>query len=350
MTPPTPAILDLPDDLLTCKQMILQLLADLHGKSRQVEDLRQQLEWFKRHVFGKRSEKIDPRQLALFEQLVQTVEAADKAVLVAAEPIAEAAEPAKGRHGRKPLPADLAKERIECDLPAEQKTCSCCGQPLYKIGEEITEELNWRPAKPFLRQYVRIRYGCDCEGTVMIAEGPVRPIEKGRPGPSLLAHVIVNKYCDHLPLARQEAIFERSGIHLARSNLCDWIGASTDLLEPVVGQIRQEVVASPYIHTDDTGVPVQDRSRTSTRTGYLWTYLDDRQVFYDYTPAAAGRARWRSWAPTRATSRRMHTRAMTSCSCRGLTVSLACGSRWAAGPTRAASSTTPETPIRPAAP
>jgi transposase len=270
----------LPTDAESLRQMIAQLLADLHRKDREVADLRQQLEWFKRHVFGRRSEKLDPAQLALFEPLPPAVQAAP----VPAPPPA-APPPKAGKHGRKPLPADLATERVECDLPAEQKTCACCGGALHKIGEEVTEELNWRPARPYLRQYVRLRYGCKaCEGTVRIADGPARPIEKGRPGPSLLAHVIVNKYCDHLPLARQEAMFERSGIHLPRSNLCDWIGASAGLLAPVVGQMRQEILASPCIHTDDTTVPVQDRSRTSTRTGYLWAYLNDKQVVYDYTP------------------------------------------------------------------
>lgn len=280
---PTPANLleSLPTDLQSLRQMIAQLLADLHRRDREVADLRQQLEWFQRHVFGRRSEKIDPAQLALFAPARPAEAAAETPACI------EALEPAprQGKHGRKPLPADLATERVECDLPAEQKTCACCGGALHKIGEEITEELHWRPAKPYLRQYVRLRYGCKaCEGTVILAEGPTRPIEKGRPGASLLAHVIVNKYADHLPLARQEAMFQRSGIHLARSNLCDWIGASADLLEPVVGQIRREVLASPYLQTDDTPVPVQDPSRTSTRKGYLWAYLNGRQVFYDYTP------------------------------------------------------------------
>lgn len=280
-TTPAKLIDSLPGDLESLRQMIAQLLADLHAKDRENQDLRQQLEWFKRHVFGKRSEKIDPAQLALFEQLTAPGPAADTPAAAIETPAGSAS---NGKHGRKPLPADLAKERIECDLPAEEKICSGCGGPLHKIGEEIREELNWRPARLFVRQYARIRYGCQtCEGTVRIAEGPARPIEKGRPGPSLLAHVIVNKYCDHLPLARQEAMFERSGIHLPRSNLCDWTGASADLLEPVVAEIRRQVLAGPCLHTDDTGVPVQDRTRTSTRLGHLWTYLNEQQVFYDYT-------------------------------------------------------------------
>jgi hypothetical protein len=120
---------------------------------------------------------------------------------------------------------------------------------------------------------------------VVIADLPARPIEKGRPGPGLLAHVLTSKYADHLPLHRQEGIWKRHGVHIMRSTMCDWVRDCADLLSPIVRYMQKIILQSKKIHTDDTPVPVQDGSRTQTRKSYLWAYIgDNNDVVFDYTP------------------------------------------------------------------
>jgi transposase len=199
--------------------------------------------------------------------------------------------PAEGNgHGRKKLPAHLPRERIEYALPEESRVCprEGCGGELSRIGEEVSEQLEYQPASLHVRQIVRVKYACrKCQEHVALAEAPPTPIEKGMPGPGLLAHVMVNKFADHLPLHRQEAIFARQGVDLKRTTLCDWVGRAAALLEPLTARMKTEVLASKKIHTDDTPVPVQDEARTRTRTGRLWVYLGDEahpHTVFDYTP------------------------------------------------------------------
>jgi transposase len=164
--------------------------------------------------------------------------------------------------------------------------CPCCGQARQPIGEEVTEELDYVPASFVVRQHVRIKYACKhCQEGVAIADLPARPIEKGRPGPGLLANVLTSKYGDHLPLHRQEGIWKRHGVHITRSTMCDWVRDCAYLLSPIVRYMQTIILQSKKIHTDDTPVPVQDGSRKQTRKGYLWTYIGDKNdVVFDYTP------------------------------------------------------------------
>jgi transposase len=192
----------------------------------------------------------------------------------------------KHLNGRRPLPEHLPRERIEYHPPKEDLICPCCGQAKQAIGEEVTEELDYVPASFVVRQHVRIKYACkNCREGVVIADLPARPIEKGRPGPGLLAHVLTSKYGDHLPLHRQEGIFKRHGVDIKRSTMCDWVRDCADLLSPIVRYMQKVILQSKKIHTDDTPVPVQDGTRTQTRKGYLWAYIgDDSNVVFDYTP------------------------------------------------------------------
>ena len=158
---------------------------------------------------------------------------------------------------------------------------------MVKIGEETSEQLDYQPASLFVTEHVRFTYACQaCEGTVVMAERPAAPIEKGRPGPGLLAQVVTAKYADHVPLNRQTEIFARHGVTLARQTLCDWVAAAADLLTPLYEDLKDRLLASKVIHTDDTVVPVLDRERTATREGRLWVYVSDghpADLVYDYT-------------------------------------------------------------------
>jgi transposase len=151
--------------------------------------------------------------------------------------------------------------------------------------------LDYQPASLFVVEHVRCKYAClHCQEHVSTADKPVQPIDKGLPGPGLLAHVIVSKYADHLPLHRLERIFGRQGVELSRSTLCDWMAAAADLLTPLAAVLKQKVLASRVIHTDDTPVPVLDEKRATTRQGRMWVYIGDRDhpyTVFDYTPTHA---------------------------------------------------------------
>jgi transposase len=163
------------------------------------------------------------------------------------------------------------------------------------IGREISEQLDYEPATLKVIEHVRLKYGCRvCEQSadergpqIVTADKTLSPIEKGLAAPGLLAHVIVGKYSDSLPLHRMEKILERHGIDIARSTMADWMRQSADALQPLVDVMMHEVRASKVIHTDDTPVNVQDRDRSSMRIGRFWVYLGDAdhpQTVFTYTP------------------------------------------------------------------
>jgi transposase len=285
----TPTV-DLPEDVSTLQAMVRQLLADAHERNRQIDDLQSQLEWFKRHVFGRRSEKLSPNQLTLFQGITAD-QCEDQEQDTASEESNDGLVDSPGKrkkhlNGRRPLPEHLPRERIEYHPPKEDLICSCCGQTKQAIGEEVTEELDYVPASFVLRQHCRVKYACkNCQEGVVIADLPARPIEKGRPGPGLLSNVLTSKYCDHLPLHRQEGIWKRHGVDIKRSTMCDWVRDCAYLLSPIVRYMQTMILQSKKINTDDTPVPVQDGSRTQTRKGYLWAYIGaNNDVVFDYTP------------------------------------------------------------------
>ena len=239
-------------------------------------------------IFGTRSEKIDPAQLKLFEAELS------KDNLCVSKPhddgseldFEDAPKHRSRRNGRKPLPENLHRERKYHDPSASDLECPCCGEKRKRISEEVTEELEFIPAQAYVIEHVRGKYACPkCQEGVVIADLPARPIEKGRPGPGLLAHIVVSKYSDHLPLYRQERIFARHGLDLARSTMCDWIGWVSDLLKPVVKEMKSIIFESPVIQSDDTPVRVQDRAKKGKcRRSYLWSYcVPGGEVVYDFT-------------------------------------------------------------------
>jgi len=260
---------------------------------RENEGLTHRLSLALRKIYGRSSERIDPAQLLLFAQAMQQAAQAMEAVAEAQHAPSASGNKRKG-HGRRPLPADLPRHRIEHAVAAEELTCPCCDQPRVRIGEEVTEQLDYTPASLFVIQHVRPKYACRrCEeGGVVTAEKPTdgQVIDKGLPGPGLVAHVITSKYCDHAPLYRQESMLARHGVDIARSTMCGWMQAAADLLAPLVLLMAHRIRRSKVIHTDDTPVPVQQKSGQKTgkmKTGRLWVYLGDYDhpyTVFDYTP------------------------------------------------------------------
>jgi transposase len=243
-------------------------------------------------IYGKRSEKVDPAQLLLFQQelLDESLKELDAQLIHSVQSSAadfeETEKPRKRRNGRTALPKNLPRERICYEPPAEELICPCCGKERCRIGEEITEELEYIPARLYVKEHVRGKYACrECQEGVVIGELPPRPIEKGRPGVGLLAHVAVSKYADHLPLYRQEKIFKREGVDISRSTLCEWVGWIADLLSPIVKELKNNLLEEILIQSDDTPVRVQERSKKrKCHTGYLWSYCRPYgEVVFDFT-------------------------------------------------------------------
>jgi transposase len=189
--------------------------------------------------------------------------------------------------GRNPLPKDLPREVIEIDPTDEEKTCPVCHKQKQRIGSEETEKLEYVPASFYVKKYVRYKYACkECESHISIGQLPPMAIDKGIAGEGLLAHIITSKYCDHNPLNRLEGILKRHGVDINVSTMCDWVGKSADLLEPLVKRMHAKILQSPKINTDDTPIPVKSKKhRGSTYNGYLWVYVGkEHNVVFDFTP------------------------------------------------------------------
>jgi transposase len=282
----------LPTDLAACHALILQLLNDQQRKARAIERLEYKVQDLLRRLYGRSSEKIDPKQLVLFAEMLGQLQEGMPAEPAPLAPPPVKTAPPKG-HGRRKLPADLPRKRIVHDLPEAEKACPCCGEMRQVIGEEVSEQLDYEPAKVTVIEHVRLKYACrSCEAKaespqITTAEKPLMPIEKGLAAPGLLSYVMVSKYSDHLPLYRLERILERHGIEIARSTMCDWAAQSAQALKPLHDLMTERILASKVLHTDDTPVDVLDRRLSQTRTGRFWVYLGDEDHPYDvftYTP------------------------------------------------------------------
>jgi transposase len=165
-------------------------------------------------------------------------------------------------------------------------SCPDCGGQLRQFGEDISEQLEYVPESFKVIRHVRPKFCCTGCDRVVEAAAPSRPIERGLAGPSLLAHVIVSKYADHLPLYRQSEIYARQGVEIPRSTLAGWVGAASDLLSPLVDAIQKHVLAGRKLHADDTPIPVLSPGSGKTKTGRLWTYVrDDRPAGEQTAPA-----------------------------------------------------------------
>jgi len=273
-----------------------EYLEQLKQRDRKIDDLQHRLQALLRRYYGRSSEKMDPNQRLLFEDLIDKAipEMPDEAASDVDDASSETSPKRKG-HGRRRLPTNLEREKVIHDLPEDEKSCPCCGKLRHIIGKETHEQLDYVPAQVKVIEHIRLKYGCpQCEQNaaldgpqIVTAEKPLLPIEKGLAAPGLLSYVIVSKYGDHLPMHRLEGILKRYGIDIARSTMCDWAAQCADVLRPLYELMVDEVRLSKVIHTDDTPVNVQDRSRTRTKTGRFWVYLGDAahpQTVFAYTP------------------------------------------------------------------
>jgi transposase len=307
------SILELPDDPVELKQMLARQSQELARRDEELARRNQVIEQIKREAaerieaieqrhkaeidsilrrfYGPRSEKFDPRQLLIFGIAVADQVPVDPAVVEA-----ESGQKLvtrrinRHKHGRRKLPDHLPRIEIVHDLTDEQKTCPCCGEARTCIGSEVGEQLEYVPASFKVLKHVRHKYACkscgngcvkcDCNSHIQIATKTQggQPIEKGLPGPGLLAYVITSKLGDHLPLYRLERIFDRHGVDIARSTMCAWMLSGSELVKPLIELMTGRVKQSRVIHTDETRVPVQELK--ACRSGRIWTYIGDESNPY----------------------------------------------------------------------
>ncbi len=275
----------LPDDVETLKAMLL-------AERARADRLAQIIKELQRHRFGRRAETLPLDQLELGLEDVQQAEAAEAAETEKTDPAARSQKARQRRANRGSLPAHLP--RVEVVIDVESKVCPCCSGELHRIGEDVAERLDIIPAQLRVLVTRRPKYACRaCEEGVVQAPAPARLIEGGLPTEATVAHVIVGKYADHLPLYRQAQIYARQGVQLDRSTLADWVGRAAWLLGPVHARLLERLKASPKLFADETTAPVLDPGRGRTKTGQLWAYTrDDRTwcgpeppgVAYDYAP------------------------------------------------------------------
>ena len=268
----------LPDDPETLKAMLI-------AERERAERLVQIIKDLQRHRFGRRAESLPEDQLLLALEDVEQDEAETAAETEAKSPSAQTEGARKRRTNRGALPAHLP--RIETIVDIEDKTCPCCNGVLHRIGEDVSERLDVVPAQFRVLVMRRPKYACRvCESGVVQSPAPARLIEGGLPTEAMVAHVLVSKYADHLPLYRQAQIYERQGVHLDRSTLADWVGRAAFHLRPVHERILAHLKSSTKLFADETTAPVLDPGRGRTKTGQLWAYAQDDRPWGGADPPA----------------------------------------------------------------
>lgn len=263
-------------------------MESIKANSLIIEKLKVQLARLKRQKFGQSSERLTEMmdQLELTLEDLEEAHSAQSAKIEASLPVSQRSSREKRQPKRLPLPDHL--ERQEVIHPAMAGAhCEACGSETGKLGEDVTEILEYTPARFYVVRHVRPKMACKSCDHIQQAHAPANVVPRGRAGPNLLAHVLVSKFADHLPLYRQSAIYKRDGVDLSRSTLADWVGHVSWLLQPLVDAIADHVMASGKIHTDDTPVKVLAPGTGKTKTGRFWVYARDNRTWHLADPPAA---------------------------------------------------------------
>ena len=290
------------DSVLVSRAVLEQLQTELKFKQTKIDALAFELARLKQWRFGSSSESLDgSAQAVLFDAIVADTRIEDEAqreererlaALLAANP--PAPKPKPRRSVRNALPPELP--RIDHHHELEEPNCAC-GEPLKRIGEDISEQLDCVPAQFFVLRHIRGKYACACCQTIQAAALPAQIIDKGIPAPGLLAQVVIAKHDDHLPLYRQEEIYARSGVHIARSSMAQWVGICGVRLAPVADALHEYILTHSVIHADETTVSLLAPGRGKTKRAYMWVYRTTdfvdtqgkgRAVLFDFTPGRGG--------------------------------------------------------------
>jgi transposase len=279
---------DLPQDIEALKALVFTQRAELASRLAEIDRLHLIIAKLRRLQFGPRSERID-REIEQLQLQLEALQSASTPV-EAAPPAAEE----KTQPMRRALPEHLPRERV-----VHEPACTCpeCGAAMRRIGEDVSEVLDYVPGRFKVIRHVRPKLACPACERIVQAQAPSRPIARSFAGPGLLAHILTGKYSDHLPLYRQAQIYAREGVELDRSTMAEWVGGCTQLMTPLAEALARYVFAAGKLHADDTPVPVLDPGRGKTKTGRLWSYVrDDRPagsleppaVLFRYSPDRRG--------------------------------------------------------------
>jgi transposase len=287
----------------TSPQALFDRLALLEKENKSLQEeishLYTELRLMRHRQFGRKSEKLGdmpllPALQSIFDEpgISPQEEAGEEMPDQTAQPQEKKKEVKKP--GRKPLPEDLPRENIVHDLSGDQTLCKCCGHPLSKIGEETSEQLDYIPARIRVIKHVRNKYACKaCEEGVTLAPLPPQPLPKSMATAGLLAHILVSKYMDHLPLYRQSTMFERLGVDISRSVMSGWVLKCGDLLSPLVDLLKQKIVTSDYARSDETTLQLLSEARTKSGKSYMWVFMTGAStqpaIVYNYDPTRQGR-------------------------------------------------------------
>ena len=261
----------------------------IHRDQTLIEKLTHEIAQLKRFKFAKRSEQLSPDQVSLLDDLIDTDIAAIEAELEALKP-ARASTEVRQKPKRTALPPQFPRTLIHHEPDNSHCQCGCA---LKRIGEDVSEKLDYTPGVFTVERHIRGKWVCDQCETLIQAPVPAQVIDKGIPTAGLLAHVMVAKFADHLPLYRQEKIFGRAGLAIARSTLAQWVGQTGVQLQPLVDALREAVLGQRVIHADETPVQMLTPGEKKTHRAYVWAYsttpfADLKAVVYDFSPSRAG--------------------------------------------------------------
>jgi transposase len=275
----------LPDDVDALKAIIAAMAHDALAAKSEIERLSAQLARLRRAQFGRSSEKLASHieQLELALEALESDEAERLAAVPALAELVEA-EHDKTRPARRPLPDHLPREEI---VHASACSCPACGGSLRRIGADVTETLDYVPGRFKVVRHVREAFSCRTCESVVQTPAPHHAIARGRAGAGLLAHIMVSKFDDHLPLHRQAEIYARDGVELNTSTLSGWVGATAAALAPLIDRLKRDVMASETLHGDDTPVAVLAPGSGRTKTGRFWVYVRDERCHGGKRPPAA---------------------------------------------------------------
>jgi len=278
------------DAVLVSREFIERLQGELKFQQAKIEALNFEVARLKRWRFGSSSESLETStQAVLFDRILADTAledgAAQEVQKLPATPVR-----AKGQAVRQALPANLP--RIDHHHEIEATHCAC-GQPFKRIGQEVSEQLDCVPAQFFVHRHIRGKWACACCQTITAAPMPAQLIDKGIPAPGLLAQVVIAKHDDHLPLYRQEEIYARSGVHIPRSSMAQWVGICGVRLAPLAEALREFILGHGVVHADETSVALLAPGRGKTRKAYVWVYRTtdfaaQRAVLFDFAPSRAG--------------------------------------------------------------
>jgi len=280
------APIELPDDLETLRGYALRQHELIDTQADELRILREQIRLLKQHRFGRKSEQSSDEQIRLFNEAELGEDGPVEDEDLEETPVAAHT---RKKRGRKSLPEWIPRVEILHDLPEDERICSEDGTALERIGEEVSEQLEFIPAKLRVLRHVRPKYACPtCRTGIHTAPMPPQPIPKSMASPTLLAHIAVSKYADGLPLYRQEGMFRRLGIDLPRASLANWMVKTGELVVPLVNLLRDELLASGFVQCDETRYQVlKEPGKTATSQSYLWVQHapDPGIVLYDYDPS-----------------------------------------------------------------